>query len=261
MMTNNFTVEQKKAITTIDSNLSVAAGAGSGKTRVLVERFINIIRVEKASADEILAITFTRKAAREMRERIRQSISSLVHEEETRSQYWQNQLRLLERAQINTIDSFCSRILKDNPVEAQMEPGISAAEDFELEEFYREELKTYLQVGLQSKDKALLSLLKEYGVTSLGKMLLSLVEKLPRIVEFGDLSEVYYEILEHHYATLREKIIITLDELEQIYPQIKKGSKHREQLDELFSVIELVKQAVHEADAAVLDKYVGQLKA
>ena len=60
----DFTPAQECAIETIENNISVSAGAGSGKTRVLVERFVNIIAKEKAAADGILAITFTRKAAK-----------------------------------------------------------------------------------------------------------------------------------------------------------------------------------------------------
>lgn len=69
----DFTKEQTLAITTLDRNVSVSAGAGSGKTRVLVERFLTILKDPDKSANRILAITFTRKAAREMRERIRKS--------------------------------------------------------------------------------------------------------------------------------------------------------------------------------------------
>ena len=70
----DFTRQQQEAISTLDRNVSVSAGAGSGKTRVLVERFLKILEEEKASAQEILAITFTRKAAREMRERVQKGI-------------------------------------------------------------------------------------------------------------------------------------------------------------------------------------------
>ena len=71
----DFTKAQQEAIETLDRNVSVSAGAGSGKTRVLVERFVNILRQslrqggKQVSAADILAITFTRKAAGEMKER------------------------------------------------------------------------------------------------------------------------------------------------------------------------------------------------
>ena len=88
----DFTPEQECAIETIESNISVSAGAGSGKTRVLVERFVNIIAKEKAAADGILAITFTRKAAKEMRERVRAKLNVLIKDTMSDRLFWQKQL-------------------------------------------------------------------------------------------------------------------------------------------------------------------------
>ena len=77
---NEFTSGQKKAIDTLDKNLLVKAGAGAGKTRVLVERYLAILQLEAAEVEEIVAITFTRKAAREMKERVRSQVRRLVME-------------------------------------------------------------------------------------------------------------------------------------------------------------------------------------
>ena len=80
---SNFTDQQLQAITTIDNNVAVSAGAGSGKTRVLVERFLHILEQSKnVSPKEILAITFTRKAAGEMKERVRTSMEDRLANDE-----------------------------------------------------------------------------------------------------------------------------------------------------------------------------------
>jgi len=95
---SDFTPEQRCAIETLDTNVSVSAGAGSGKTRVLVERFIKIIADQKSSADAILAITFTKKAAKEMRERIRKTLYTLLEAAENdRKVFWQEQLQCWRR--------------------------------------------------------------------------------------------------------------------------------------------------------------------
>ena len=70
----NWTKEQKQAIYEKDSNILVAAAAGSGKTAVLVERIINKIINENIDIDKLLVVTFTNAAASEMRERILKSI-------------------------------------------------------------------------------------------------------------------------------------------------------------------------------------------
>ncbi|MEI3391499.1 MAG: UvrD-helicase domain-containing protein [Clostridia bacterium] len=78
----NWTPEQSQAIYKKDSNILVAAAAGSGKTAVLVERIINKIIKEKIDIDKLLVVTFTNAAASEMRERILKSIYKIIDSEE-----------------------------------------------------------------------------------------------------------------------------------------------------------------------------------
>jgi ATP-dependent helicase/nuclease subunit A len=73
-----YTPEQEKAIKCVDKDLVVTAGAGAGKTRVLVDRIIYIIEQGLAKIDEIVAITYTRKAALEIMERLRSEIKILL---------------------------------------------------------------------------------------------------------------------------------------------------------------------------------------
>src|SRR6266853_5131186 len=71
--------EQETAAHTIDRHISVTAGPGSGKTTVLVERYLHILREHKLSIDQIVAITFTNRAANEMRERLREQLNHILH--------------------------------------------------------------------------------------------------------------------------------------------------------------------------------------
>src|SRR5258707_6232394 len=115
--------EQAAAAHTLDCHLSVTAGPGSGKTFVLVERYLEILRTKKVSVDNIVAITFTNRAANEMRQRVRRKIDALLSETSgSERQTWLRHKRALEGAVITTIHGFCSRLLHEFPVEANIDP-------------------------------------------------------------------------------------------------------------------------------------------
>ena len=115
--------EQKTAAHTLDRHLSVTAGPGSGKTTVLVERYLQILRVQNLSVDNMVAITFTNRAANEMRQRVRKKIDALLHGASgNERQTWLRHKRALEGAVVTTIHGFCSRLLHEFPVEANIDP-------------------------------------------------------------------------------------------------------------------------------------------
>ncbi|HEY6046656.1 MAG TPA: UvrD-helicase domain-containing protein, partial [Pyrinomonadaceae bacterium] len=115
--------EQAIAAHTLDRHLSVTAGPGSGKTTVLVERYLEILRTQNVSVDNIVAITFTNRAANEMRERVRTRIDELLRGAEgDERRRWLRHKRSLEGAVVTTIHGFCSRLLHEFPVEANIDP-------------------------------------------------------------------------------------------------------------------------------------------
>ena len=104
----NFTPEQAEAIFNHGQNLIVTAGAGSGKTRVLVERFIALLdRHPDWPLTSIVAITFTEKAAREMRDRVRQAIERRLADapDDAERDRWFQHAAALNGARIGTIHS------------------------------------------------------------------------------------------------------------------------------------------------------------
>jgi len=115
-----FSDEQRAAIQARASLVTVSAGAGSGKTTVLVERFIDLVQRDEVSPLEILAITFTEKAAAGMKERI-------VRELEKRGDVANR--RLAEAAYISTIHGFCSRILREHPLAARLDPSFRVMDE------------------------------------------------------------------------------------------------------------------------------------
>src|SRR5258705_10554843 len=115
--------EQALADPSLGCDLSVTAGPGSGKTFVLVERYLEILRTKKVSVDNIVAITFTNRAANEMRQRVRHRIDALLQATSgNERQTWLRHKRALEGAVITTIHGFCSRLLHEFPVEADIDP-------------------------------------------------------------------------------------------------------------------------------------------
>ncbi|MEN6463038.1 MAG: UvrD-helicase domain-containing protein [Syntrophomonas sp.] len=119
--------QQKLAVTELDKSMSISAGAGSGKTRMLVERFWSLVKSGQARVDEILAVTFTRKAAHELIDRVRKRIDESDWNEIQKMNLKEN----LSRAYIGTIHSFCTRLLKENPVEAGVDPYFRVIEELD----------------------------------------------------------------------------------------------------------------------------------
>ena len=117
----------------LDSTLFVEAAAGTGKTTALVARIVALLRTGRATLEQIVAVTFTEKAAGEMKLRLREEIERTRHHEATTDAervFLDAALGHLELAHIGTIHAFCSDLLSERPVEARLDPRFRvAAED------------------------------------------------------------------------------------------------------------------------------------
>ncbi|MBN1994045.1 MAG: UvrD-helicase domain-containing protein [Anaerolineae bacterium] len=118
------TNDQLAATTARDTAISVTAGAGSGKTRALVGRYLSLLE-SKFPLRSLVAITFTDKAAREMRNRVRGLTAQWLAQAEATPdrQLWQEVFSALDSARISTIHGLCAVILRTHPVEAGLDPG------------------------------------------------------------------------------------------------------------------------------------------
>ena len=140
-----WTTEQEKAIETNGSNLLVAAGAGAGKTAVLVERIVEKALGENGQTpcniDRFLIVTFTKAAAAEMRQRIFGALQARLQktgtdEESVRRIYAQQ--RLLSRASITTIHGFCNGVVISNAKESGVDGSFRTVDEAETEALLRE---------------------------------------------------------------------------------------------------------------------------
>ncbi len=127
----NLTEQQQQAVTSIDRNVLVSAGAGSGKTHVLVERYIELLRrTPELSVSNIVAVTYTRKAAAEMRTRLKAKIQQLLAtSDEVERVRWSQCYSEIDGARIVTIHSLCESILKAFPVDAGIDPQFEIVDD------------------------------------------------------------------------------------------------------------------------------------
>ncbi|HUF23967.1 MAG TPA: UvrD-helicase domain-containing protein [Vicinamibacterales bacterium] len=126
------------------ANVVLEASAGTGKTRVLVDRYVNLLRAG-VEPQRMLAITFTRKAAAEMRERILRAVQQDVTLRETLRD------RLGDVA-ITTIDSFCLGLLREFPLEANLDPSFDVADETEVPRLIDEALDATMRIGLVQAD-------------------------------------------------------------------------------------------------------------
>jgi ATP-dependent exoDNAse (exonuclease V) beta subunit (contains helicase and exonuclease domains) len=107
-----YTKSQQQVLDTHQTNLLVSASAGSGKTRVLVDRVINMILAHE-SLENLLIVTFTRAAAAEMKQRIETALREQISQANaTEQRYLSRQLAVLPVADISTLDAFCQRIVE-----------------------------------------------------------------------------------------------------------------------------------------------------
>lgn len=124
------TDDQRRAAAARGQDVVVTAGAGSGKTRTLVARYISLL-AEGGSPRRVVAITFTEKAAREMRSRVRSSISEQISlaESAVERQRWSDLEAQIDSARIGTIHSLCSEILRTHPAEAAIDPRFNVVDE------------------------------------------------------------------------------------------------------------------------------------
>ncbi|HXV33022.1 MAG TPA: UvrD-helicase domain-containing protein [Gaiellaceae bacterium] len=160
----------------------VSAGAGTGKTTVLVERFARAVCERGLDVDSLLVITYTERAAGELRDRIRARLAEAGRPDLARD---------LDAAWISTIHGFCHRLLRAHPFAAGIDPRFRVLDDAQARVLQREAFDLTLGEFCADGDEERLGLLSTYGVRALRRMLTGVHETLraagrPLELELGE---------------------------------------------------------------------------
>ncbi|NQU21263.1 MAG: UvrD-helicase domain-containing protein, partial [Candidatus Nealsonbacteria bacterium] len=180
------TDQQHAAVTARDVSVALSAGAGCGKTFVLTERFLACLEPKDGSGDgaarlsQLVAITFTERAAREMRNRIRTACRRRMLEADgdlpgNLAAYWLGLLRELDTARISTIHSFCGSLLRTHAVEARLDPQFRVLDQAQAQTMLYRVLDAALRDRLADGDDATIDLVAQFGLDQLHQSIRTLL--------------------------------------------------------------------------------------
>lgn len=192
--------EQQGPVISRGSNLVVTAGAGTGKTRTLVARYLSLL-AEGRDLRSIVAITFTIKASREMRNRVREEVRRYLERENLEPgerRKWQEIYRELDAARISTIHGLCAEILRTHPAEVGIDPRFEMLDEGAAAVRQSRAVKAALNQAANDRETAFL--FSAFDAWSLERMVGRLVENRLDIAGFqvpedGQLWDVWRELL------------------------------------------------------------------
>lgn len=204
-----WTSMQERVINARGNNLLVSAAAGSGKTAVLVERIATMIIEQNVSVDELVVVTFTNAAAAEMKDRIRKKLEEKLEAAPDNSRI-ADQITLIGNARISTIHSFCLNLLRENFLEAGVDPAFRTAESGEVELLESELLQDIIEKHYLEGDKAFVEV---NNVLSPGKNDRNIEEIIMSVYRY---AKSYPWPLEWLERQLNSYNIVSVDELEEL---------------------------------------------
>ena len=158
-------------VTALDDTLVVEAAAGTGKTTELVKRILRVLATGRAGVECIVAVTFTEKAAGELKLRLREALErerSALADAEARDRL-DKALGSLEEAHVNTIHGFCAELLRERPVEAGVDPLFRVLTETQSERLFEEAFGGWLQQQLADPPEGVRRALRRSTPFSIGR--------------------------------------------------------------------------------------------
>jgi ATP-dependent exoDNAse (exonuclease V) beta subunit len=155
----------------LDATLVVEAAAGTGKTTELVSRILRVLATGRAEMREIVAVTFTEKAAGELKLRLREKLEqdrAAASGDVAVRERLDLALETLEEAHVNTIHGFCADLLRERPVEARVDPLFAVLTEPQAMRLYRRAFGAWLQHALQDPPEGVRRALRRTSAPSFG---------------------------------------------------------------------------------------------
>lgn len=192
-MANRWTEKQFKAIRTNGCNILVAAAAGSGKTAVLVERIIRKITAEDGTdVDRMVVVTFTKAAAAEMKQRIREALDAMLQENPGNERLIR-QMTLIHNAPITTIDSFCLNIVRNYFTDIELDPGFRIADEGEMKLLENDVMEEMLEEYYASENQVFFDFVDAYGTGRDDTKIVDIILKLYRFARSYPWPEEWFK--------------------------------------------------------------------
>lgn len=237
-----------------EKNTCILAGAGTGKTSALVEQYLALLSGETAlgplNVEQIVAITFTEKAAAEMKERIHNEIEKKIapsHPQGPESvsggeQMWQEAWRKLFGANITTIHSFCARVLRENPVEARIDPGFGVLDDQETRVLLERVIKQRVISGVQEENPHTIRLVSDYELRRPGTYAVGLIEILINLLTNIRTEGISLDQIERYAQRAdkqaRERLPLSIQSLKDTFAELKTALRDEGKEDRFAMALE-----------------------
>ena len=175
---------RERAATAIDTNIFLDAGAGCGKTQALTDRYLQLLEAG-LQVREIVAVTFTNKAAREMKARLRERCEKKAKEAQTPEQAtaWRRRGRELESAPISTIHSFCINLLKRYAVRAGLDPQFALMNEIEQRLILAQATRASLLKRLDAEETTTALLVSELGLPESAAIIARVINSRDELAE------------------------------------------------------------------------------
>ncbi len=225
----DWTEKQTLAIQTKDKNLLVSASAGSGKTAVLVERILRMVKSKYLQTDEILAITFTKAAAGELKQRIRKTLKEeILSSSGEDKEYFSLQSEKLDSANISTLHSFCFNIIKKYFHLLSIDPQVRIMRDEERSILSMEAIEEVFEEYYDKEDNFFLEFIDTFSTggddTMIKENIISSYESLRNIADYDICLKEFVEYFpgnEEEFSSSRAAKFI-LDEAGRIIKEARK---------------------------------------